>query len=107
MKNRIEFFVILWRRIASSPVRFYQRFISPLKPPCCRFIPTCSAYANTAIRRFGLFRGGLMALARILRCNPLCRGGVDPVPGHFTLRPFAGLEDESEENNIILEEKSI
>ena len=77
-------------------IRFYRAHISPYTPPTCRFIPCCSTYAATALRRFGLFRGGLMALCRILRCNPLCRGGVDPVPHHFTLRPFAGLEDSEE-----------
>lgn len=86
-----EFFLV-------GPVRFYQRFLSPLKPsPTCRFIPCCSTYAATALRRFGLLRGGLMSLCRILRCNPLCKGGVDPVPRRFTLRPFAGLEDEPQQ----------
>jgi len=80
-----------------GPVRFYQRFLSPLKPsPTCRFIPCCSTYAATALRRFGLLRGGLMSLCRILRCNPLCKGGVDPVPRRFTLRPFAGLEEQED-----------
>ena len=84
----------LRERLLLAPVRFYQKRLSPLKPsPTCRFIPCCSTYAATALRRFGLFRGGLMSVCRILRCNPLCRGGVDPVPHHFTLRPFAGLED--------------
>ncbi len=84
----------LWIRIILGPIRFYQRYLSRLKPvPTCRFVPCCSTYAATALRRFGLFRGGLMSLCRILRCNPLCKGGVDPVPHHFTLRPFAGLED--------------
>lgn len=88
----------LRERLLIGPVRFYQRFLSPLKPsPTCRFIPCCSTYAATALRRFGLFRGGLMSICRILRCNPLCRGGVDPVPHHFTLRPFAGLEDPPED----------
>ena len=81
--------------LALLPIRFYQRYLSPLKPfPTCRFIPCCSTYAATAIRRFGLLRGGLMALCRILRCNPFCKGGVDPVPMRFTLRPCAGLEEE-------------
>lgn len=81
-----------------GPVRLYQKFLSPLKPsPTCRFIPCCSTYAATALRRFGLLRGGLMALCRILRCNPLCKGGVDPVPRRFTLRPFAGLTEEQSE----------
>lgn len=63
-----------------SLIRFYMKFISPLKKPCCRFIPTCSEYALEAIDRFGAFRGGFMAFCRILRCNPFCKGGYDPVP---------------------------
>lgn len=63
-----------------SLIRFYMKFISPLKKPCCRFVPTCSEYALEAIDRFGAFRGGFMAFCRILRCNPFCKGGYDPVP---------------------------
>lgn len=63
-----------------SLIRFYMKFISPLKKPCCRFIPTCSEYALEAVDRFGVFRGGFMAFCRILRCNPFCKGGYDPVP---------------------------
>ena len=83
-----------------GPIRFYQKYLSPLKPggPSCRFTPSCSAYAVTAIRRFGPLKGGLMALCRVLRCNPLCRGGADPVPRRFTLRPFAGLSEEPPQN---------
>lgn len=61
-------------------IRFYQRRISPLKPPCCRFYPTCSAYALEAVTRFGAIKGGCLALWRILRCNPFGKGGFDPVP---------------------------
>jgi len=60
-------------------IRCYQRLLSPLVRPCCRFEPNCSAYAVEAIRRKGLFRGSLKAAWRILRCNPFCRGGYDPV----------------------------
>lgn len=63
-----------------SLIRFYMKFISPLKKPCCRFIPTCSEYALEAVDRFGAFRGGFMAFCRILKCNPFCKGGYDPVP---------------------------
>ena len=61
-------------------IRFYQRKISPLFPPRCRYYPTCSQYAVTAIERFGIIRGGLLAVWRLLRCNPLFPGGLDPVP---------------------------
>ena len=66
--------------IALLLIRFYQRCISPLFPAKCRFYPTCSAYAFTAIERFGFFRGGWLALRRILKCHPFHPGGVDPVP---------------------------
>ncbi|AEH50721.1 membrane protein insertion efficiency factor YidD [Pseudothermotoga thermarum] len=74
------------RKIALWLIRFYQKYISPLKPPSCRFVPTCSAYAYQAIERFGLLKGGLLAIRRILRCNPLNPGGFDPVPEKFELR---------------------
>ena len=61
-------------------IRFYQRRISPLHPACCRFIPTCSQYALEAIQKYGVLKGGFLAMRRILRCNPLCKGGYDPVP---------------------------
>lgn len=59
-------------------IRFYQRFISPIKPPSCRFYPTCSNYAIEAIKRFGPFQGVLMALFRVIRCGPWSAGGFDP-----------------------------
>lgn len=59
---------------------FYQRAISPMFPPCCRFVPTCSAYALEAVRRYGPFKGGYLAIRRILRCHPFNPGGYDPVP---------------------------
>ena len=61
-------------------VKFYRKFISPLKRPCCRFTPTCSAYALEAFEEWGFFRGFYLTLMRILRCHPFCRGGFDPVP---------------------------
>ncbi|MBE6787250.1 MAG: membrane protein insertion efficiency factor YidD [Ruminococcaceae bacterium] len=61
-------------------IRFYQRAISPHKIPCCRFTPCCSQYAIEAITVHGAFKGTLLALWRILRCNPFCKGGYDPVP---------------------------
>jgi putative membrane protein insertion efficiency factor len=61
-------------------IRFYRRAISPLKPPVCRFHPTCSKYGLEAIQRHGARRGGWLLLRRLLRCHPFCRGGYDPVP---------------------------
>ena len=58
----------------------YKRNISPTLPIACKYLPTCSEYAYTAIERFGVCRGGLMAVWRVLRCNPFSRGGYDPVP---------------------------
>ena len=61
-------------------VRFYQVAISPLKPPTCRFSPTCSTYALEALKKYGLLKGGRLALRRILRCHPWGGSGYDPVP---------------------------
>ncbi len=63
-----------------SAIRFYQKGISPLKPPVCRFQPTCSHYGLEALQRYGAARGSWLLLRRLLRCNPLCKGGFDPVP---------------------------
>ncbi len=68
------------KKILLALIRFYQKAISPYRPPCCRFYPTCSAYAMEAIATHGAIRGGLLALRRVLRCNPLFKGGYDPVP---------------------------
>ena len=72
-------------------VRLYQRFISPLTPPSCRFYPSCSSYAVTALMRFGPLRGGWLAARRIGRCHPWNPGGVDDVPltwaGRNDVRP--------------------
>ncbi|WP_083915558.1 membrane protein insertion efficiency factor YidD [Demetria terragena] len=71
-------------------VRFYQKWISPMTPPTCRFTPSCSAYALTALRRHGLLRGTWLAIRRVLRCHPWNPGGVDHVPprtGHRSSTP--------------------
>ena len=62
-------------------VRAYQRLVSPLFPASCRYTPSCSEYAAQALSRHGLFRGLLLAVARVVRCNPWSEGGEDPVPG--------------------------
>ncbi|NLP25926.1 MAG: membrane protein insertion efficiency factor YidD [Clostridiales bacterium] len=64
-------------------IKGYQKFISPLKPPCCRFYPTCSAYAVQAFQKFGVFRGLWLAFYRLIRCNPWNIGGIDYVPDEF------------------------
>jgi putative membrane protein insertion efficiency factor len=61
-------------------IELYRKGISPYKIPCCRFTPTCSEYAIEAIRIHGSIKGSFLALWRILRCHPLCKGGYDPVP---------------------------
>lgn len=61
-------------------IEFYRNYISPLKKPCCRFYPTCSAYAFEAISTYGAARGGWLAFKRILKCHPFHPGGVDLVP---------------------------
>ena len=69
------------RALMLALIRGYQRFISPLFPPCCRYMPTCSAYAVEAITRYGPWKGGWLALRRLLRCHPFSHHDYyDPVP---------------------------
>lgn len=68
------------KRILLWLVRFYQTQISPFLGGHCRFSPTCSQYAAEAIKKYGALKGGWLALKRLLRCNPLFKGGYDPVP---------------------------
>ena len=68
------------KRVLLALVRFYRRAISPFRPPCCCYTPTCSQYALEAIEKYGALKGGWMAFRRILRCNPFHKGGYDPVP---------------------------
>jgi putative membrane protein insertion efficiency factor len=67
------------RAIALAPIRFYMRFISPLLPRRCKYLPTCSEYAVDAVRDYGVLRGFVLAGWRLLRCNPWSHGGYDPV----------------------------
>lgn len=73
------------RSIALGLIWLYQTFLGPLLPPACRFTPSCSEYARQAILVHGVFKGSILALWRILRCQPLCAGGLDPVPPRFSL----------------------
>ncbi|WP_154028383.1 membrane protein insertion efficiency factor YidD [Olsenella uli] len=70
----------MFARPLITAVRAYQRYISPLLPPSCIYTPTCSDYAIQALQKYGVLRGGWLALRRIVRCNPLHCGGYDPVP---------------------------
>lgn len=67
------------RRVLLWLIGLYRRYVSPYSPPSCRFTPTCSRYAVDALRRYGALRGSWLALWRILRCNPIHRGGYDPL----------------------------
>jgi putative membrane protein insertion efficiency factor len=67
-------------------IAIYKRLLSPFLGARCRFHPSCSDYAREAVSRFGAGRGGLLAAWRIARCQPLCAGGIDPVPETFTMR---------------------
>lgn len=84
------------KNIALLPIRFYARFISPLIPQTCRFQPTCSAYGLQAIQKHGAFKGGVLAIWRILRCNPWHRCAYhDPVPERFEWRAMIGYKRQS------------
>lgn len=67
------------KRAALAALRAYQRHLSPLLPPACRYTPTCSEYAIEAVERYGALRGGLLAARRLVSCHPFARGGYDPV----------------------------
>ena len=74
------------RQIYMLPIRFYRKFISPMKPPCCRYYPSCSRYALTAVEKHGIMIGTALGVWRLLRCNPFSRGGVDYVPEKIEFR---------------------
>jgi putative membrane protein insertion efficiency factor len=75
------------RHLLVLPIALYRRAISPLMPPSCIYVPSCSAYAERAVLRHGLLAGSLLAIARILRCvGALYEGGEDPVPESFSLK---------------------
>ena len=83
----MKYLHIVWHGIVKAltwllllPILFYQKCITPFTPPSCRFTPTCSEYARQAILKHGPFKGMLLAVRRILRCNPWGGSGYDPVP---------------------------
>ena len=79
------------RAAVTAPIRFYQRFVSPALPRRCKYEPTCSRYATQAIADYGILRGLVLAVWRLLRCNPWSHGGFDPVSDQrlFPKRPDA------------------
>ena len=84
-------YVMIWL------IGIYRKYISPLKPPCCRFTPTCSAYAIEAFQKRGFFVGFALTAWRILRCNPFSKGGYDPVPEKKTRKARRNERNERDE----------
>jgi putative membrane protein insertion efficiency factor len=78
------------KKILLLLVKFYRKYISPLKPPCCKYYPTCSTYALTALEKHGAVKGSILAAWRLARCNPFSMGGVDHVPDRFYLYTLKG-----------------
>jgi len=70
----------MMQKLFIKAIRYYQKYISPYKRYKCPYIPTCSAYGLEAIQKYGALKGGLLAVWRILRCNPFSHGGYDPGP---------------------------
>ncbi|MCX6087900.1 MAG: membrane protein insertion efficiency factor YidD [Caldiserica bacterium] len=68
------------KKVTLYVLKFYRKYISPLKPPTCIYIPTCSEYAVQAVEKYGALKGGWLAVKRVLRCNPFFKGGHNPVP---------------------------
>lgn len=84
------------KKLLMKGVKGYQKVISPLFPPSCRYYPTCSHYMLDALEQHGAVKGTLMGTARILRCQPFLKGGYDPVPRKFTLRRNANADEQLE-----------
>jgi uncharacterized protein len=85
--------------VALQLLRAYKSAVSPMFPPACRYVPTCSDYAEEAVERYGAGRGAWMALGRLLRCHPFARGGYDPVAGNSVVQlsahePLPTTDDE-------------
>lgn len=82
--------------IAILPIRAYQRWISPLLPPRCKYYPTCSSYALTCLSRHGLVKGTILTLWRLARCNPWSMGGIDrpPLSGEWRAEPFEKMSED-------------
>lgn len=95
MKKAVSFICRIPENALVALIGFYRRFISPMKPRCCRFVPSCSEYAIEAVRMHGVLRGVVLAIWRIMRCHPFWHGDMyDPVP-----RTFAGSRADSESDD--------
>ncbi len=88
-------------------ISLYRKCISPLKPPCCRFTPTCSAYALEAFKKRGFFVGLILTVGRICRCNPFFKGGYDPVPERGLRNPKTNGTSENANTTDKTKEKDI
>lgn len=80
----------LAKLVVLEMLRAYKWAVSPLFPPACRYVPTCSEYAMEAVDRYGALRGSRMAIARLLRCHPFAGGGYDPVVTNPAAQPWDG-----------------
>ncbi len=67
------------KKLMLKSIKLYRKYISPMRPPTCIYVPTCSEYAIEAINKYGALKGGFLAIKRILRCHPLAKGGYDPL----------------------------
>ena len=92
-RRKLSGYVNPLTRLILCLLHLYKRWLSPLLGPRCRFHPSCSDYARIAVTRFGPWRGSVLALWRVLRCQPLCQGGNDPVPEHFHFPPCRGQHE--------------
>lgn len=82
-------------------IRAYRRMISPLTPRCCRYYPTCSAYAAKAIGRYGACKGSVLAFSRLMRCHPWARGGIDFVPQEFSWKKVPYYFRQESQNSAV------
>ncbi|MCQ2385705.1 MAG: membrane protein insertion efficiency factor YidD [Clostridia bacterium] len=106
MKVRVSFMLMNARKLSVLPVKVYRTILSPLKPPCCRFTPTCSAYAVEAFQNRGFFVGLFLTVWRLLRCNPFFKGGYDPVPYPIPYKKIDVFNKIRERNAASVSEKT-
>ena len=86
MKRKFEKILNIPKFILLSIIKCYRKYLSPLKSTKCPYYPTCSTYCMQAIKRYGAFKGGIIALWRLLRCNPFSKGGYDPLKENIKIK---------------------